>query len=82
MQHKDQKKKRVLFFFQLCSLMGVWVFSLGITLFIVHLIRMAYRLKDAPTGSVVLSIVLIPIFLFVASVLTYVFVGLQQGREE
>ena len=76
------RKWNMLFVFQLCSLLGVWVFSLGISIFIIQLIRLANQLNDAATGSVVLSIVLIPIFLFIASVLTYVFIGLQMGKED
>ena len=75
-------RTKVVFFFQVCSLMGIWVFSLGISVWIIHLIRLANRLKDAETGSVVISIVAIPIFLTGAAVLTYVFVGLQRGKEE
>lgn len=75
-------RTKVVFFFQVCSLMGIWVFSLGISVWIIHLIRLANRLKDAETGSVAISIVAIPIFLTGAAVLTYVFVGLQRGREE
>lgn len=75
-------RTKVVFFFQVCSLMGIWVFSLGISIWIIHLIRLANRLKDAETGSVAISIVAIPIFLTGAAVLTYVFVGLQRGKEE
>ncbi len=75
-------RTKVVFFFQVCSLMGIWVFSLGISVWIIHLIRLANRLNDAETGSVAISIVAIPIFLTGAAVLTYVFVGLQRGKEE
>ena len=74
--------KKAVFFFQLCSLLGIWVFSLGISAWIIYLIRLANRLHDAETGSLAISLVAIPIFLFGASVLTYVFVGLQRGKEE
>ena len=75
-------KRKVIFAIQLCTLLGIWVFSVGISLWIIHLIRLANRLQDAPTGSLVISVVAIPIFLMGASVLTYVFVGLQREQEQ
>jgi hypothetical protein len=74
-------KKNLVFIIQLCTLLGIWVFSIGISLWIIHLIRVANRLQDAPTGSLAISIVAIPVFLLGAGVLTYVFVGLQRERE-
>ena len=73
--------RNVIFAIQLFTLLGIWVFSLGISLWIIHLIREANRLQDAATGSLAISVVAIPIFLMGASVLTYVFVGLQRERE-
>ncbi|HLG18463.1 MAG TPA: hypothetical protein VI895_01440 [Bdellovibrionota bacterium] len=75
-------KKKILFFSQLVSLAGIWVFVLGISVWILHLIRMANKLHDAPTASVSISLVAIPVFLTGASVLTYVFVGIQRGGKE
>ena len=74
-------KEKVIFAIQLCTLLGIWVFSIGISVWIIHLIRLANRLQDAETGSLAISVVAIPIFLMGASVLTYVFVGLQRERE-
>lgn len=74
-------KRKVIFAIQLCTLLGIWVFSVGISIWIIHLIRLANRLQDAPTGSLAISVVAIPVFLMGASVLTYVFVGLQSERE-
>ena len=73
-------KSKLVFAIQLCTLLGIWVFSLGISIWIIHLIRLANRLQDAPTGSLAISVVAIPIFLMGASVLTYVFIGLQRER--
>jgi hypothetical protein len=71
-----------MFVFQLLSLIGIWVFVLGITAWILRLILVAHRLNDMPGGSVAISIVAIPVFLTGATVLTYVFVGLYRGREK
>ena len=65
---------------QVASMAMMWVTVLGVSAWIFHLIRLSIRLHDAPTASVGISIVAIPVFMTCAGVLTYVFVGLQRGR--
>lgn len=72
--------KRLILVLQVGSLAMIWLFVIGISTWIVHLIRLARRLNDVPSASVAISIVAIPVFLTGASVLTYVFVGLRRGR--
>lgn len=67
---------------QVISLLLIWVLFTGIAIWIVTLIRESLRLHDAPDASVGISIVAIPVFFILASVLTYVFVGLKKGRKE
>ena len=67
---------------QVLSVVWIWVFVLGTSGWIIHLIRLSRRLRDVPSASVGISIVAIPVFLAGAAVLTYVFVGLQRGRED
>lgn len=67
---------------QVISLMGIWIFVLAIGSWIIRLIRVANRLQDAETASVAISLVAIPVFLTGASVLTYVFLGLQRGAKK
>lgn len=67
---------------QVISLLLIWVLFTGIAVWIVTLIRESLRLHDAPDASVGISIVAIPVFFILASVLTYVFVGLKKGRKE
>lgn len=71
---------RWIFYLQVASMAWIWIFVIGISAWILHLIRLSVRLHDAPTASVGISLVAIPVFVAVASVLTYVFVGLQRGR--
>ncbi len=73
-------KQKIIFAIQLCTLMGIWIFSIGISIWIIRLIQIANELQDAATGSLAISLVAIPVFLLGASVLTYVFVGLQRER--
>lgn len=66
---------------QVASVVWIWVFVLGISGWILHLIRLSRQLHDVPSASIGISIVAIPVFLTGASVLTYVFVGLRRGRK-
>ena len=72
--------KGVVFVLQIVSVTLIWVFVLGISIWIIHLLRLAHRLKDVPSASIGISLVAIPVFVTGASVLTYVFVGLRRGR--
>ncbi len=74
------KTPRYVFIMQVTSLGFMWVFVGAITWWIFRLITVALELQDAPDASVGISIVVIPIFLILASVLTYVFIGLQRNR--
>ena len=77
-----QPEPKWIFALQVASVSAIWVFVLGISLWIVHLLRLSHRLHDVLSASVGISIVAIPVFLTGASVLTYVFVGLRRGRKE
>lgn len=74
--------KRLIGFLQVLSISLIWVLFAGIAVWIFNLIRQSLRLRDAPDASVAISIIAIPVFLLLASVLTYVFVGLRKGRDE
>ena len=77
----SQRLPRWIFYLQIASMLWMWVFVLGISGWIIHLLRLSHRLQDVPSASVGISIVAIPVFLTIAAVLTYVFVGLQKGQE-
>ncbi len=67
---------------QIVSISLIWVLFTGIAVWIVTLIKESLKLHDAPDASVGISIVAIPVFFTLASILTYVFVGLRKGRKE
>jgi len=71
---------RIIFLLQLSSVLFIWVFVIAISLWITNLIILSLELNDAPGASVAISIVAIPVFVILAGILTYVFVGLQKGR--
>lgn len=77
---RDEERDRLVFVLQFISIGLIWVFVLGISVWIIHLLRLSYNLHDQPSTSFGISIVAIPIFLTGASVLTYVFIGLRKGR--
>jgi len=74
--------KKTIEVLQILSISLIWVLFTGIAVWIVNLINESLRLHDAPDASVAISIVAILIFLVLASVLTYVFIGLRKGRKE
>lgn len=72
--------KKTIYILQVMSLSFIWVLFTGIAIWIFNLIKVSLSLRDAPDASVAISIVAIPVFFTLASVLTYVFVGLRKGR--
>lgn len=79
---KDVKKPDLYFIIQIISISLIWFLVVGITWWIIRLIVLSIELHDAPDLSVIISIVVIPIFITIASTLTYVFVGLQRNKVE
>jgi len=77
---KVEPERKWIVLLQVASVAMMWVTVLGVSAWIFHLNRLSIRLHDAPTASVGISIVAIPLFMTCAGVLTYVFVGLQLGR--
>jgi len=75
-----RQSQNFIFTLQIASVVWMWVFVLGVSWWIVHLLLLSQRLNDVPSASVGISIVTIPVFLTGAAVLTYVFVGLRRGR--
>ena len=74
--------KKTIEVLQILSISLIWLLFLAIAVWIVTLIKESLKLHDAPDASVGISIVAIPVFFTLASVLTYVFVGLRKGRKE
>ena len=74
--------KKTIEVLQIVSISLIWLLFTGIAVWIVTLIKESLKLHDAPDASVGISIVAIPVFFILASVLTYVFIGLRKGREE
>lgn len=72
--------EKIIFYAQVFSVSLIWVFVISISLWIINLIRLSIELRDMPGASVGISIVAIPVFITLAGVLTYVFIGLQKEK--
>jgi len=73
-------RDRIIFFAQVLSVSLIWIFVFIISAWILNLLLLSIELDDVPGASVGISIVAIPVFITLAAVLTYVFVGLQKER--
>lgn len=67
---------------QVLSIALMWAFLAGIVTWIINEVRVARALGDQLTASVGISLVAIPVYTLVASVLTFVFFGIQRGRRK
>jgi arginine exporter protein ArgO len=76
--HLKSTQQRIIFLAQVVSVSLIWVFVIGIGIWIANLISLSLELHDVPGASVGISIVAIPVFFALASILTYVFIGLQK----
>jgi len=63
---------------QLASVILIWIFVIGIAAWIMNLLSLSLELHDALQASISISIVAIPVFITLASILTYVFWGLHK----
>ncbi len=75
-------KKNITFIAQLVSLSLIWLFVISFAEWIINLISLSVELNDVPGASIGISIITIPVFFTLASVLTYVFVGLQKEEKK
>lgn len=70
--------QKLIFYLQVFSLIMIWVLFIAIGIWVGNLLHLSLTLHDVPSATFAISIVAIPIFLTLASVLTYVFIGLQK----
>jgi len=73
-------RDRIVFVAQVVSVSLIWVFVITISVWILNLILLSIELQDVPGASLGISIVAIPVFLLLASLLTYVFIGLRKAK--
>jgi len=73
--------KRMIRLLQLFTIAGMWAFTLGVLTFVPRLVVVAARWHDALNWSLVIAIIFLPVYVTVAATLTYVYFGLQRGRD-
>ncbi len=71
------------FFWQVVVLMTFYVFIFGVVIWILRLIWLSWQLKDVFSASIGISLVAMPLFLFLLGVYNYVFWGiLRSGKRK
>jgi uncharacterized BrkB/YihY/UPF0761 family membrane protein len=75
-------RDRLIRVLQMISIALMWLFAIGVLVFVPWLVFVAARWNDALNWSLTISIIMIPVYLVVAGVLTYVYFGLQHGLPE
>jgi hypothetical protein len=79
-RQENSTLNRIISIAQVVSVSLIWVLVTVIVVWIIGLIRLSIELHDVPGASVGISIVAVPIFITLAAILTYVFVGLQREK--
>lgn len=75
-------RDKLLFGAQILSISLIWIFVLGVAIWIINLISVSLDLHDAPGVSIGISIIAIPVFFTLAAILTYVFVGFHKKEHK
>ena len=75
-------RDKLIFGAQILSISLIWIFVLGVAIWIINLISVSIDLHDAPGVSIGISIIAIPVFFTLAAILTYVFVGFHKKEHK
>lgn len=67
---------------QIASLIYIWIFVIAIDTWILSLLKVAHKRNDALNASIAIGMIAIPLFITIASILTYVYAGLQKHRTD
>jgi len=78
----NKLRDKIIFAAQLVSISLIWLLVIGIIFWISNLIYLSVDLKDSPGISIGISLVAIPVFITLASILTYVFVGFHREKKK
>lgn len=69
---------KMIFTAQIGSLSLIWIFVIGVAIWIINLVAVSVDLDDVPGVSLGISFIAIPVFITLASILTFVFIGFQR----
>jgi amino acid transporter len=71
-------QKKIIAIAQLVSFLLMWIFVIAITIWIINLLTISIELNDVPGVSLGISIIAIPVFITLASILTYAYFGFKK----
>jgi hypothetical protein len=71
-------QKKIIAAAQLVSFLLMWIFVIAITIWIINLLTISVELNDVPGVSLGISIIAIPVFVTLASILTYAYFGFKK----
>ena len=74
----NSMQKKIIATAQLVSFLAMWIFVIGITIWIINLLTISVELHDAPGVSIGISMIAIPVFITLASILTYAYFGFKK----
>ena len=74
-------QKKIIALAQLISFLAMWIFVIGIVVWIINLISISLDLHDQPGVSLGISLIAIPVFVTLASILTYAYFGFKKKDE-
>lgn len=69
-------------FIQIILLSFLWMLASSMTILFINLVNVSYKVNDHQSASIAISILGIIVFWILASILTYVLVGLYRGKRK
>ena len=73
--------KKITFIAQVLSISLIWIFVIAIALWIVNLLLVSIEHNDVPGASIGITIIAIPVFFRLASILTCVSIGFHKEEK-
>jgi Zn-dependent membrane protease YugP len=74
----NSMQNKIIAMAQLVSFLAMWIFVIGIIIWIINLISISVELQDAPGVSLGISLIAIPVFITLACILTYAYFGFKK----
>ncbi|NOZ07364.1 MAG: hypothetical protein GXO91_00620 [FCB group bacterium] len=82
MTKHEKVTPQIVLFLQIMSISLIWVLVVSVIWWVLNLISLSNYLHDAQNATLAISILIMPLFILLAGILTYVFVGLRRNRFE
>lgn len=79
---RKNNENSTIYLIQWVTLIFIWMLAGSMTLLFINLVNISYQVNDHQTASIAISIVAVAVFWILASILTYVFIGLRRHRRK